>query len=65
MLCERCWRNEEAKFQVVTDILDMKVCADCVREALRLNLSVMFLDECMGEKDDSRGRRSQPIRLAS
>jgi hypothetical protein len=27
MNCERCFRDEEAKYRVHTDVIDMKVCA--------------------------------------
>ena len=44
MKCERCWRGEEAKFRVHTDVIDMKVCRACAEEARELGIAVDVLD---------------------
>jgi len=41
MKCQRCGNDKEAEFRVVSDILDMKVCADCAGEARSLGMSVV------------------------
>ena len=50
--CQRCLRDEAAKYRVFTQIIDMKVCAACADEALRLGINVEFLDS--GEKKRRR-----------
>jgi hypothetical protein len=44
MKCERCWRGEEAKFRVHTDIIDIRVCAACADEARELGIAVDVLN---------------------
>ena len=44
MKCQRCFRGEEAKYRVYTDIIDMKVCAACAEEARKLGIAVEVLD---------------------
>ncbi len=48
--CQRCLRDEAAKYRVFTQIIDMKVCAACADEALRLGINVEFLDSGEGKK---------------
>ena len=64
MLCERCWRNNPAKFRVVTDVLDIKVCADCVEEALRLGLPVVLFNDFTPQANGPRTQSEEPDRLA-
>ena len=64
MLCERCWRNNPAKFRVVTDVLDIKVCADCVEEALRLGLQVVLLNDFTPQANGPRNQSEELDRLA-
>lgn len=42
-ICERCWRQEEAQFQVYTDELDIAVCSVRAAEVRKLNLPVKSL----------------------
>jgi hypothetical protein len=44
MKCQRCFRGEEAKYRVYTDIIDMKVCVACAEEARKLGIAVEVLD---------------------
>jgi ribosome-binding protein aMBF1 (putative translation factor) len=44
MKCQRCGNDKEAEFRVVSDILDIKVCADCAGEARRLGMSVEVVE---------------------
>jgi hypothetical protein len=48
--CQRCLRDEAATCRVFTQIIDMKVCAACADEALRLGINVEFLDSGEGKK---------------
>ena len=44
MKCERCLLDEEAKFRVHTDIIEMKVCAGCAEKAGELGIAVDVLN---------------------
>jgi len=44
MKCQRCESGKEAEFRVVSDILDIKVCADCAGEARRIGMSLEIVD---------------------
>jgi hypothetical protein len=66
MKCQRCGNDKEAEFRVVSDILDMKVCADCAAEARRIGLSleIVAIDEANNDRatsNDGRQRRSGKI----
>lgn len=43
MKCQRCLEDSEAKYRVYSDELDVKVCAKCAEEALRLGISIKAL----------------------
>jgi hypothetical protein len=45
MKCERCrsYRGRPAEFRIVSEIIDLKVCADCVGLARELGLRVEAL----------------------
>ena len=43
MKCQRCEDGKEAEFRVVSDILNIKVCADCAREARQLGMSLQIV----------------------
>jgi len=45
MKCQRRCRNEEARYRVHSDLLDMKVCGACAAEAGRLGIAVELLGE--------------------
>jgi len=45
MKCERCRGREEAAYRVRSDVIDMKVCAACAAEAMRLGIAVEVLRE--------------------
>jgi hypothetical protein len=63
MKCQRCENDNEAEFRVVSDILDIKVCADCAGEARRLGMSleIVEIDKAKNERAarnaDARGYR--------
>jgi hypothetical protein len=63
MKCQRCENDNEAEFRVVSDILDIKVCADCAGEARRLGMSleIVEMDKAKNEraasKAEARGYR--------
>jgi hypothetical protein len=44
MKCERCMRAKEAQYRAYSDIIDMRVCAPCAAEGLRLGLTIEALD---------------------
>ena len=52
MKCERCESDKEAEFRVISDVLDIKVCADCAREARKIGLSleVIEIDKAKNER---------------
>lgn len=45
MKCERCFRGEEVKYRVHTEVIDLKVCAACARKARKLRIAVDGLIE--------------------
>lgn len=63
MKCQRCENDNEAEFRVVSDILDIKVCADCAREARRIGMSleIVEMDKAKNERAasnaEARGNR--------
>ena len=51
MKCERCVRDEAmATYWVVTEVLDMKVCAACADAARKLGINVEPIESCEGKK---------------
>jgi hypothetical protein len=63
MKCQRCFRGEEAKYRVYTDIIDMKVCAACAEEARKLGIAVEVLED--GEKKDNEPKLNPSSRIAA
>jgi protein-arginine kinase activator protein McsA len=49
MKCQRCFTNE-ANYRVYSDILDLKVCVPCAKEAGRLGISAEVLHSNLGMK---------------
>jgi hypothetical protein len=63
MKCQRCFRGEEAKYRVYTDIIDMKVCAACAEEARQLGIAVEALE---GEEEKNNEPKGNPnLRIAA
>jgi hypothetical protein len=58
MKCQRCGNDKEAEFRVVSDILDIKVCADCATEARKIGLSleIVKIDKANNERAASNAR---------
>ena len=56
MKCQRCGNEKEAEFRVVSDILDIKVCADCAGEARKIGLSleILEIDKAKNERAASK-----------
>jgi len=54
MNCQRCLKAQTAVYRVYSNIIDLKVCADCASEAWRLGLSIEVLDH--GPADQYRTR---------
>ena len=52
MKCKRCESDKEAEFRVIFDVLDIKVCVDCAREARKIGLSleVIEIDKAKNER---------------
>jgi hypothetical protein len=44
MKCQRCLSGQQAAYRVYTDALNIKVCATCAGEALRLGIAVEVLN---------------------
>ena len=44
MKCQRCENDKEAEFRVVSDVMDIKVCADCAGEARRIGMSLEIVE---------------------
>ena len=63
MKCQRCFRGEEAKYRVYTDIIDMKVCAACAEEARELGIAVEVLDG--GEEKNNEPKVNPNSRIAA
>ena len=43
MKCQRCSTGEEVIYRVYTDAIEMKVCAACAAEAMKLRITVEVL----------------------
>ena len=63
MKCQRCFRGEEAKYRVYTDIIDMKVCVACAEEARKLGIAVEVLDG--GEEKNTEPKVNPNSRIAA
>jgi hypothetical protein len=63
MKCQRCGNDKEAQFRVVSDILDIKVCADCAGEAHKIGLSLEIVETDKGNNDraSSNDGRHRPV----
>ena len=61
MKCQRCESDKEAEFRVNSDVLDIKVCVDCAREARKIGLSLEIIEidkaknERLSGKAEARG----------
>ena len=44
MECTRCEQKKPVEYRVFSDIIEMKVCADCAAEARELDLGIEVLD---------------------
>ena len=57
MKCQRCLEDEEAKYRVYSDVLDIKVCSGCAAEARTLTLAVELLHPDETSRDTANGGR--------
>ena len=66
MKCQRCGNDKEAEFRVVSDILDIKVCADCAGEARKIGLllEILEIDKANNERAASKAE-ARAYRMAS
>ena len=44
MTCVRCEQDKEIRYRVFTEIMDIKVCADCAAEARELHIGIEVLE---------------------
>jgi len=44
MKCQRCENDKEAEFRVVSDAMNIKVCAECAKEARRIGMSLKVVE---------------------
>lgn len=68
MKCERCESDKEAEFRVISDVLDIKVCVDCAREARKIGLSleVIEIDKAKTERAPGKAEaRGYPAVMVS
>jgi hypothetical protein len=67
MKCQRCGNDEEAEFRVVSDVLDIKVCADCAGEARELgpSLKIVEIDKAKKERAATKAKVSDSERWQS
>jgi hypothetical protein len=65
MKCQRCLGDQEAKYRVYSDILDLKVCSSCVAEACTLRLAVELLHPDETSRDTTNGGPKHRAALAS
>jgi hypothetical protein len=68
MKCERCGNDKEAEFRVISDILDMKVCADCAAEGRRLtpSLKIVKIEKANNEQGTSKAEvPAYPVAMPS
>jgi hypothetical protein len=59
MRCGRCGEKKKVRYRVFSDIIDVKVCANCAAEARSLHLGLELLDaKKNGRADDSMRKAS-------
>ena len=42
MRCERCLKKTDTSYRAYTEVLNMKVCADCAAQAKQLGIAIEF-----------------------
>ena len=58
MTCGRCGENKNVRYRVFTDIMDIKVCANCAAEARGLHLGIEVLDQGKNQRVDDYMRKA-------
>ena len=58
MKCGRCGENKNVRYRVFTDIMDIKVCANCAAEARGLHLGIEVLDQGKNQRVDDYMRKA-------
>ncbi len=58
MKCQRCLSDQRAGYRVYTDVLSIKVCATCAKEALTLGIAVEVLSGAKGKGNVEKGMSS-------
>ena len=61
MTCVRCEEDKEIRYRVFTDIMNIKVCADCAAEARELHIGI----EVLGIDQRTEDRADEYMRKAS
>ena len=56
MKCQRCESDNEAEFRVVSEVLDMQVCADCAAEARKLGWSLEIVEIAKAKSERAAGK---------
>jgi len=59
MKCQRCSKDQEAKYRIHSDALDLRVCSSCAAEARSLRLTIELLHRDEPSKDTSEGGLKQ------
>jgi hypothetical protein len=60
MKCQRCENDKKAEFRVVSDAMNIKVCAECAKEARRIGMSLEVVEietsksECAASNTETR-----------
>jgi hypothetical protein len=55
MKCQRCLQDQEAKYRVYSDVLDLEVCSSCAAEAQSLRLAIELLHHDETSRDIANG----------
>ncbi len=58
MTCGRCGENKNVRYRVFTDIMDIKVCANCAAEARGLHLGIEVLEQGKNQRVDDYMRKA-------
>ncbi len=62
MKCQRCESQREAEFRVVSDVMNIKVCAVCAAEARRLGTSLQVLEIDNGKSEAASNAAARVFR---
>ena len=63
MKCQRCDSGNEAEFRVVSDVLDMQVCADCAAEARELGRALKIVEIAKSNRERAASKTEALVTL--